>query len=238
MEKWVPVLENLGFTKVESKVYITLLKLGSSLAGKISKEAQLNRTTTYDALKNLIDKGLVSHVTQANRKWFKATNPEILFELLKEREEEAKKVIPALAMLYKTPKEEHQVTLYYGIKGIKSVFQDMLREGKPMYIIDSECMFYDKMPYYAPQFIKEVEKKRIKIKHLVRRGVDVHPSKTTEVRYVSENLSSLSVISIYGNKLAITMWTDPPESVIIKNKASADLLKSYFDILWKNANSN
>jgi sugar-specific transcriptional regulator TrmB len=238
MEKWVPVLEDLGLTKIESKVYITLLKLGASLAGKISKEAQLNRTTTYDALKNLTDKGLVSYIIQANRKWFKATNPEIFFELIKEREEEAKKVIPALAMLYKAPKEEHQVTLYYGGKGIKSVFQNMLREGKPIYVIDSEGMFYEKMPYYAPQFIKEIEKRKIKIKHIVRRGVDVHPSKTTEVRYVLENLSSLSVISIYGNKVAITMWTDPPESVIIKNKASAELLKSYFDILWKNAKSN
>ena len=235
MEDVVEKLRFLGLTKIESKVYLALLKLGANLAGKVSKEAQLNRTTTYYALKSLIDKGLASYVVQANRKWFKATTPEILLELLKEKEEEAKRIIPALTELYHAPKEEHNVTLYYGLKGVKSVFQNILREGKPNFVMDSEGQFTEKMPFYAPHFIREVERIKIPIKHIVRRGVDINPTKTTEVRYIPRETKSESVINIYGNKVAIIIWTDPPEAVIIKNKAAADSFKSYFDILWKAA---
>jgi sugar-specific transcriptional regulator TrmB len=237
MEDRIEKLKMLGLTTVEAKVYLALLKLGASLAGKISKEAQLNRTTTYDALKSLLDKGLASFVVQANRKWFKATTPEILLELLKEKEEEAKKIIPGLTALYRAPKEEHQVTLYYGYKGIKSVFQNILRENKPNYVIDSEGQFTERMPYYAPHYIREVERLKMPIKHIVRRGIDVHPTKTTEVRFLPRKTESQSVINIYGNKVAIIIWTDPPEAVVIKNKAATDSFRSYFDILWKNAKS-
>jgi sugar-specific transcriptional regulator TrmB len=237
MEDVVEKLKFLGLTKVESKVYLALLKRGASLAGKISKEAQLNRTTTYYALKSLIDKGLASYVIQANRKWFKATTPEILLELLKEKEEEAQKIIPQLTALYRAPKEEHQVTLYYGLKGIRSVFQNILREGKPNFVIDSEGQFTRRMPNYAPHFIREVERIKMPIKHIVRRGVDINATKTTEVRYIPRKTKSESVINIYGNKVAIIIWTDPPEAVVIKNKTAADSFKSYFDIMWKTAKS-
>lgn len=235
MEDAVPKLKLLGLTKIEAKVYLAMLKLGASLAGKLSKEAQLNRTTTYGTLKSLLDKGLASYVVQANRKWFKATTPEIFLEQLKEKEEEAKKIIPVLTAMYRSPKEEHQVTLYYGSKGIKSVFQNMVREGKPICVLDSSGLFLERMPYYAPHFIREIIKKKMHIKHIVCKGIDVRPTKYTEVRYISKEAVSKSVMDIYGDKVAIIIWTDPPEAVIIKNKAAAESFRNYFDVIWANA---
>ncbi len=237
MENLAKKLKFLGLTKIESKVYLTLLKIGMNKAGKISKEAQLNRTTTYGALKSLLDKGLVSYVIQSNRKWFKATNPKYILELIKEKEEEAEKILPKLIYMYKSPKEEHQVTLYYGYKGVKSVFQDILRTGKTVYVIDAEGQFSERMPYYAPHYKKEIEKKKIKIKHIVRRGVDINPTKTTLIRYIPKKTKSQSVIDIYGDKVAIIVWSEPPEAVVIKNKTAAESFRSYFEILWKNAKS-
>ena len=235
MEKLVKKLKFLGLTKVEANVYLTLLKLGVSKAGKISEKAQLNRTTTYAALKSLLGKGLVSYVVQANRKWFKATNPKYLLELIKEREEEAEKILPKLISMYKSPKDEHQVTLFYGYKGVKSVFQDIIRAGKEVLVIDAEGQFTKKMPYYAPHYVHEIEKKKMKIKHIVRRGVDIHPTKTTVVRYIPKRTKSQSVIDIYGNKVAIIIWSEPPEAVVIKNKTASDSFRNYFEILWKSA---
>ena len=39
------------------------------------------------------------------------------------------------------------------------------------------------------------------------------------------------------DKIAIIIWTDEPEGIIIENKAAAKAYKSYFDILWENAKS-
>ena len=35
--------------------------------------------------------------------------------------------------------------------------------------------------------------------------------------------------------IAIIIWTDEPEGIIIENPAAAKAYKSYFDVLWKSA---
>jgi sugar-specific transcriptional regulator TrmB len=226
-------LERIGLSKNEARVYLILLKLGSQKAGGISKESQINRTTTYDALKRLLEKGLISYVVKANRKWFEPGDPKRLTQFIKEMEEDAKQVAPILQKIYKTPKEKRNVTMFYGYKGIKSVFMDIISEGKINCVMDSEGQFFERMPYFAPQYIKQLERKNIKVKHLVREGRDVKPSKTTEIRFIAKKTKSEAAINIYGNKVAIIIWTEPPEAVIIENRAVADSFRDYFEILWK-----
>jgi len=231
--KMLRKLENLGFSTNEAKVYFALLKLGSVRAGTISKETQLNRTTTYDVLRRLLDKGLASYVVQANRKWFKPANPNRVLEMIQEKEEDAKEILPDLVHIYKKPKEEHNITLFYGYKGVKTVFEDFLREGKPICVIDPQPHLLDMMPYYAPHFVREIVKKNIEIKFIASKGVDVKPTKTTVVKYLSKLINSVTSLNIYGDKIAITVWTEPMEAVIIKNKIAADAFREYFDIIWK-----
>ncbi len=227
-------LEHIGLSKNEAKIYLILLKLGSQKAGRISKEARINRTTTYDALKRLLERGLVGYVVKANRKWFEAVNPKRLMDTIKEREEAAESILPTLQKIFKTPEEKHNVTLYHGYKGIKSVFQDIVRDSKENLVMDSEGQFSERMPYYLPLFVKQVEKKKIHIKHLMRAGGKIiNPTKTTEVRYIPKKTKSEAVINIYSDKVAVIVWTDPPEAVVIKNRAVADSFRDYFEMLWK-----
>ena len=113
--------------------------------------------------------------------------------------------------------------------------EDILRNAKEVFVIDAEGQFTERMPYYLPHYVREVEKKKIKIKHIVRRGIDIKPTKTTEVRFIPKATESMSVIDIYADRVAILIWTDPPEAVVIRNKRVAKSFKSYFDILWKTA---
>jgi len=229
-------LEKYGLSHNESKVYITLLQLGSAMAGKIAKEVQMDRTSCYDALKKLIKKGLVSYVVEANRKLFKAVSPERLLGILKEKEDEILEVMPKLKEIYKPEKGKYNVTMYRGYKGMKSVFEDILEEakGKENLVIDSSGMFAEKMPYYLPHFIKGLEKNRIKVRHIVRKDKDIHPSKTTTVRYFPKtSKETVITTNIYDDKVAIILWTDVPEAIIIENKAAAESYRDYFEILWK-----
>jgi hypothetical protein len=41
--------------------------------------------------------------------------------------------------------------------------------------------------------------------------------------------------NIYSDKIAIILWTDVPEAIIIKNKEAHDAYKDYFEVLWKDA---
>lgn len=229
----IKALQKIGLTRNESLVYLTLLKQGESKAGFISKKSAINRTTTYDALKSLLDKGLVSYVIKANRKWFRVVNPERLIEIVREEEEEAKKVLPFLKSFYRKPQPDSNVRLFYGYQGIKSVFMDILRNAIINRVMDSEGQFVDRMPGFASYFVKKLEERNIKVKHIVREGRDIKPSKTTIVKFIDKKTKSEAAVNIYSDKIAIIIWSDPPEAVVIQNKSVADSFRYYFDKVWK-----
>lgn len=228
-------LERLGLSEVEARVYVTLLRLGSAKAGRIAKDARLNRTSTYDGLKRLLEKGLAGYRVEANRKVFSAVGPERLVGYLQEKEEFAKETVPALNAVWQQPKEKRNVTLYYSNKGVKTMFLEFVKERKPICVFDSESQFTERMPDFAKFFVKQVEKYGIPIRHIVREGVDVKPSKTTSVRYVKRGAASDAVMNVFGDKIAIIIWSDTPEGVIIESKSAAAAFRNYFEIIWNSA---
>ncbi len=235
------ILEKYGLSPNEAKAYLTLLRLGGSMAGKIAKEAQMDRASCYDALKKLLKRGLISYALEANRKLFKAVSPDRLIEILKEKEEEIQGILPELSSLYKAEKGKYNVTLYKGYKGLKSVFEDILKKtkGEENLVIDSSGKFGERMPYYLPHFKKGLEANKIKVRHIARKGFKLNPSKTTELRYFTKHLKESTITTnIYSNKIALLIWTEVPEAIIIENKAAAEAYREYFEILWKSASED
>ena len=233
-------LKNIGLGHNESKIYLTLIKLGPSMAGRVAKESNIDRSACYDSLKALIKKGLVSYVIEANRKKFAAANPGKLKEYLREKQELVDSVLPNLSEMFKAKEEKSQVSMYKGLKGLKTVFDDILEsaKGSENLVIDSSGSFGEKMPYYLPHFNKALEKNKIKVRHIVRRDTEkeLHPSKTTELRFFPKIIGEQTITTnIYADKIALILWTDIPEAVIIKNKAAAEAYKNYFEVLWKSS---
>jgi len=46
------IIQELGFTYNEAKVYLALLELGLVTAGKIAEKSHVHRANVYDALRN------------------------------------------------------------------------------------------------------------------------------------------------------------------------------------------
>ena len=229
------VLEKLGFSPNEIKVYLVLNDHGSNRAGKISKIAKIDRSSCYNTLKSLTEKGLASYVIIGNIKWFQATGPKRLLDYVKEQEEDVHSILPQLQERHKAAKIEGQVRLYKGIKGIKTIFLDMARTGKNNFAFGSEGQFSERMPEFARQFDRLKKENNIHTKLLIREGRKELDDKTTEYRYLQGVKESPAVTNIYGNKIAIIIWTDEPEGIIIENEAAARAYKSYFDFMWEHA---
>src|SRR3989338_3451033 len=123
-------LEKIGLSQNEIKVYLTLTDQGSCKAGKIAKFAKLDRSSAYNALQMLLDKGFVSYVLIGKVKWFQAAGPRRILDYLKEQEDEVQAILPELQERHQRKKIEGQVRLFKGIKGVKSVFLDIIRTGK------------------------------------------------------------------------------------------------------------
>jgi len=227
------VLEKLGFSPNEIKSYLILNDHGSMKAGRVAKLAKIDRSSCYNALKLLLEKGMVSYVLIGKIKWFQATGPKRLLEYVKEQEENVKAIMPTLHERHKAQKIEGHVRLFKGIKGVKAIFLDIARAGKDNFVFGSEGQFSKRMPEFALQFDRLKKENRIKTKLIIRKGRKELDKKTTEYKYLPNTSESPAVTNIYGDKIAILIWTDEPEGVIIENAAAAKAYKSYFDILWK-----
>jgi sugar-specific transcriptional regulator TrmB len=230
------ILEKIGFSKNEIKIYLKLIELGSAKAGKISKECGLDRSSAYNAITNLLNKGFISYANIANVKWFQAINPKRILEYINEQREDVKNILPELEGKYKQTKLKGQVTLHKGIKGVESVFRDILRNARNSenLIFGSEGQLSQKMPYFYEHFVRELKENNIKSRKIIRLK-RTEEYKKDNVRFVDTDKESPVVTNIYEDKIAIIIWTDEPESIIIDNKEAADSYRSYFEFMWKNA---
>ena len=228
------VLEKLGLSPNEIKVYLTLNDHGSTKAGKIAKLAKIDRSSCYNSLKLLIEKGLVSYAIMDNVRWFQATGPKRILDYLREREEDVKEVLPELQKRHKAAKLAGQVRMFKGIKGVKSIFLDIARTAEDNFVFGSEGQFSERIPEFALQFERLKRENKFKTKLILRKGREEIKKRRSEHRYIIA-APSPAVTTIYGDKVAIIVWTTEPEGIIIENKAAAQAYKSYFDFMWKHA---
>ena len=57
-------LKNLGLSEKEAIIYLASLELGPSTIQEISKKAQIKRSSTYDMIRFLMERGLMSEFTK------------------------------------------------------------------------------------------------------------------------------------------------------------------------------
>jgi sugar-specific transcriptional regulator TrmB len=235
------VLEEIGFTPKEAKVYLSLLELGSSSAGQIIQKTGLHRAVVYDLLERLIEKGVVGHVIMGRKKFFEATNPERLLETLKEKEQRLATILPKLVELAKF-KTKLEVKIYKGKEGIKTVFEDIVTHKPTEWLsLGSGGETYQVMPYYLEQFHKRRIKEKIKVRGLMlhtpiaqKRGKQLTKLAFTQIKYLPKNFLTPTVINIYNDRTALYSITKEkiPFIILIENKELTTSFREYFEWLW------
>lgn len=240
------LLEELGFTKNEIKIYLALLELGSTPAGLLIKKVGMHRAAVYDIISMLTDKGLVSYIIKANRKYFEAQDPDRLLEYLEskkqeitDKEAELKKILPELQLKRKLSSEEQEGALYRSKKGLKSVFEDILKEKKPWLVFGATGKFKELFHAYFIHFHEKRAKLKIPLKIIFNNNVRKQKRETElklcRIRYLPDSYLSPSTTFIYGDKVVIINWSPDPVAFLMRSRQVADSYKSFFEILWKTA---
>ena len=79
------ILEEIGLTPGEAKVYLALLRIGQSSTGAIAKESQVSRSKLYIILDKLAKKGLIGHLVKGKIVYFKAMEPQRILDYMEEK---------------------------------------------------------------------------------------------------------------------------------------------------------
>ncbi|MBS3168264.1 helix-turn-helix domain-containing protein [Candidatus Woesearchaeota archaeon] len=229
-------LEELGLTESEAKVYIALLRKGPSLAGIITKETGIHRRTIYDILYRLRSKGLISNIIINNNRYFEAVDPDRLLDILREKEENIKKHLPELKVLYKTTKEKKEVVFFRGKPAMKSVFDDQLKEGKEILMIGKCIDVNEIIKFYFPRYDEERKKKKISMKIIFDKEDKKNGSgkkiPLSKIKYIEGINNSTMSSYVYGNNVSLILWSEDPIATLIRQKEFADGFRDRFNILW------
>jgi len=232
-------LRELGFTDNEIKVYLTLFRIGRAKAGRISKECSLERTSTYNALKRLQEKGVVSSIIEGKTRLFAAGTPHKLVDMIHEKEEVIKIIIPQLESLKKFEREKENILKFRGYAGVKTVLNDILKtcgDKEEYLIMGSEGQLSERMPTFSRIFVAKKDRKKLRARILIRETRASKPhSKHTTFRYVPQDVISPSNVTIYKGKVAMILWSEVPEGIIIDDEDVAKTFRSYFEFMWKHA---
>jgi sugar-specific transcriptional regulator TrmB len=223
------ILKSLGLSDKEIKIYLANLQLGSSLVQKIANFAGLNRTSAYDLLKSLEQKGFVSHTIQSGKRFYQAAQPTKLIDMLKEREALVKKILPELNSLSESVGKRPNVEVYIGQEGLKTIFENILNESKSFLCIASKIHLVKLFKYYFPHFVKRRIKKRIKVKIICEsQPID----KKASYKLLKQKIKTATWI--YNNKIAMISLEKEPIGILINEKNFYETHKMMFDLLWDN----
>jgi len=231
------VLEDLGLSDGEVKVYLALLKLGPSPVSDIKKETKLHRTTIYDFVEKLINKGLVNYTVQKGMNYYKATDPEKLGEFLDEKKRLLEQVMPNLNKLAAFKKEEISVEMFKGKEGFKTLI-NMFVKMKPQDAmtmgIDEEKMD-EHFKYDMQYYIKHAKRSGIRERCLVsEKRRMLYKDSHIVYRTIPAEFFTPTPTYIFKDVLALHVW-EPMTFIIIKSKELANAYKKYFEMLWSMA---
>ncbi len=243
MEQINEILVEYGLSEKEAKVYTVLLSIKNSTVNNIAKKTGLIRTTTYDILKSLKEKGIVSFIVSNKIQYFQAAEPEKLIQILEEKKEKMKSILPQLKELHLEVSNMPSIEVFEGKEGIKSVYEDILEEKKQIAAFSNTHFIFNVLPFFVPNFIKNRIKKRIFIRLLnekTKESIELMKKKDKkelrETRFLPELKDVAITEYIYGEKVAILNTNpDDPFGILIRNKDFAKTQNLLFELLWKKA---
>ncbi len=236
-------LINLGLTNGEAKVYLALLKLGSSSVGPITKEADVAYSNIYDILDRLLEKGLISFILKGKTKYFQAVSPSRLSEFLEKKEkklQEDKISLKALILeleKIQCPSSKQEAEIFLGYNGIKTAYDRMIKDdnGKK----EDWLFFYIEEKSHTRKTEEFYTRVYNRFKQIKAKGIaNIEYKKSEFIKKTHFNMMYVDFpipgnIDIYKDHILFISWGENPTGILITSQDISNKFKDYFYSIWK-----
>lgn len=239
------VLKRIGLTEKEAAIYLALFELGPSPVRSLAARSGINRGTTYEILKSLIDRGLVSYFHKVRHQFFTAENPAKLQSILENRsrelaqaQRELQELLPMLASRAGQNAGRPRVRFFEGASGIRTMLEDVLTtmaaEKEKEYRVYS---FADVREHLYTGF-RDFAERRVKLGIRVK-AIALGPGGKLwgldERRWLPGDEHDLTYQIIYAGKFAMISLDDrgQPIGALVEDQRVARTQQLIFDRLWE-----
>jgi sugar-specific transcriptional regulator TrmB len=235
------VLEDIGMSQTEIKIFIKLLEAGELKSGRIIELTGLQSSSVFNSINSMIKKGFISYIRKNKAKYYRAVNPETILGFLELKKEEYLRILPELKERQKIIFNEG-VEFFKSYKGIKALILELIKDAKKGDVLRG-FVTEDKEDYDAAvQKIYSFTKPAIKNKRITQKLIFPEtnrnkPKKDTIVEKKYLNYPLPPNTTILNDKIAIISWDEEPSGILITSKKIAGKYSEFFDHLWKIAKS-
>lgn len=241
------ILQTIGMNTKEARAYLKLLTLGSAGASTLARQLNINRTSCYSLLGNMVKRGFVSFYEKKSIKYYSATDPRILLEHNLSNAKMLFDYLPELMAIQNEYGQKPKITFYDGVEGIKQVCESLLEV--PGSIRDSFMGIEEKTihpeikKYFEEDFLPRRIKKGIKYRGITT-GYLPHTKKypqndkghNRELKHIDPKKFPIKIhIDIYPhNKVALYSYhKDEMMGVIIESASFFTTMKTVFSLAWQ-----
>lgn len=246
-------LKEAGFDRTQVQVVLFLLKDNMHPIQDIAKMVSLPRSSVQLACEELLVRGVLKVFILGKRRIFyiehsRALKNYLSFEELKINSKKIvlEKTLPKISSLFpqQNKSENFDVEYFNGEDGfLKTFFKSLEQEknGEILRFGGDPALFIiarEKLKEYRQQRVKKKIYARILLpkSSLSKDEAKDSLTKFRDIRFLSKKVYNPNVnISIWRDKVSITVWDTGLHSMIVTNSAYASFMKTVFEICWSQA---
>ncbi|MBI5391011.1 hypothetical protein HZB02_05980 [Candidatus Woesearchaeota archaeon] len=133
-----------------------------------------------------------------------------------------------------------EATILRGVRGLKLLFHDTLKKGKDYVVFGAPQLSLEIMgETFWKNYNLKREEQNIRVDMIfsddLRQWGRSIKNKMTNIRFLPKQFDGLSETMIYGDHVAMIVWTEKPIATLIQDASLAESYRRYFQLLWKQA---
>lgn len=247
------LLIDFGLSSLEARIYLWLTRNQPQTIIELASNLQVARTSIYDNVQKLLEKGLVERVVLQKSQKIKATSPEALDRLIENHKNKLVKMEQSLSEIKKNlvlapdPSIATEVRYYKGAQGLQQMMWNTLSANKETvgYSVFGRVTVVGQR--FFNLWVSEYKKRGLKDRVLANPTPDVikyvkeiiipgpHQLDPTDVRFVDKKeLYIAGDITIYNNIYAVCYWKEGEVvGIEVENPEFVKSQLSIFEKLWK-----
>lgn len=244
-ETIINAFESVGIPKMQTTVYLDLLKNKESTATQISKRTKMHRANVYDTLTKLKERNLVYLSTKEGKQVFVALPTDLIIDEEKEKLENLKVAMNYIKTTYVSGQTPKVYTLER-LNAVKSILFSILEKKSDVWIYglaENENIINvlnDKImhSFHLERIKRHIELKLLFYKIPHEEIKTLSSLKFTEAKLLTKSRqkenSQITQI-VCGNSVYITLWIHPIYTIVIENDVIAKEYLDLYTLIWEYA---
>ena len=239
-------LQELGLSQAEVSLYRSTLQLGPRPASILAKSIQVQRTRVYDLLSSLQSRGLIDSVERNSVRYYSATSPENLLNLVRERKKHMmthlEQLETAIPTLFRRPHPnitKIEGKTLRGTRVVQEALDSLLHRSEPALLsvgdIEEAMLARSDMNSWAEQFRM----------NRIRQGILMQTSKHGPAELVTDKafhreillspeIPAGTLLLGTNNTLVLLEETETIQATKIESRAVCFIVKSFYNS-WRHA---